>query len=258
MKVLAVMGSPRKGDSYKLTQIIEKKLREKGDVEFEYLFLKDVNLEQCIGCHACITKGEDKCPLKDDRAKLEENMMNADGIIFVSPVYNQHVTGLMKNFLDRFAYSWHRPRFFGKKVMGIATGGGYFKETLGYLETNAKYLGFEFVNKLGVPHMEALTPKYKLKMLKDIDKEVEIFYKALKDNKLPVPGIGDLMRFGMWKTNAIACRESLPCDYPYWNEKGWLDKEYYYDTKINIFKKIIVSGLGIIGKWYMHRMYIGY
>jgi hypothetical protein len=37
------------------------------DLEFDYLFLKESNLEMCEGCFACIPRGEDKCPLKDSR-----------------------------------------------------------------------------------------------------------------------------------------------------------------------------------------------
>jgi len=82
LKVLAIIGSPReKGNSYKVTQRIEKKMKELGGVEFEYLFLKDVNLEQCQGCFTCISKGEELCPLKDDRDKILEQMLASDGLI---------------------------------------------------------------------------------------------------------------------------------------------------------------------------------
>jgi multimeric flavodoxin WrbA len=59
-------------------------------IEFEYLFLMDFNLEMCRGCFSCV-----------------KNM---------SPVYCQNVTGLMKNFIDRLSYLFHRPRFFSQKA----------------------------------------------------------------------------------------------------------------------------------------------
>ncbi|NLI73789.1 MAG: flavodoxin family protein [Euryarchaeota archaeon] len=35
----------------------------------------------------------------------------SDGIILISPGYVQNVSGLMKNFIDRFAYTNHHSRF---------------------------------------------------------------------------------------------------------------------------------------------------
>ena len=77
MKVLAIMGSPRKkGNTYKVVQEIEQRMRELGNVEFEYLFLRDANLEPCRGCDNCQPKGEDLCPIDDDREKIEEQILN--------------------------------------------------------------------------------------------------------------------------------------------------------------------------------------
>ena len=52
-------------------------MKSLGEVEFEYLFLKDAKLRPCLGCYACMALGEDKCPLRDDRAAIEEG--NAGG-----------------------------------------------------------------------------------------------------------------------------------------------------------------------------------
>ena len=100
MKVLTIMGSPRKkGNTYKVTRMVEESMMKVGKVEFEYVFLKDLKLKTCLGCQACFNKGEDLCPLKDDRIMLEEKMHKADGIIFTSPNYVFNVSGLMKNFI---------------------------------------------------------------------------------------------------------------------------------------------------------------
>lgn len=98
--------------------------RMKGDVEFEYLFLKDANLKPCIGCYNCMAKGEDKCPLKDDRAAIELKLLAADGFILSSPVYVGNVSWLMKNFIDRFAYMNHRPRFHHQKMLTVVNMAG--------------------------------------------------------------------------------------------------------------------------------------
>ena len=119
MKVLAIMGGPRKGYGTICMEKLEYELKSLQDVDFEYLYLKDVNLQSCRGCSLCFFKGEDKCPLKnDDRDEIINKINEADGVIFMAPTYSLHVPALMKNFFDRLAYIFHRPCFFGKIAIG--------------------------------------------------------------------------------------------------------------------------------------------
>lgn len=150
MKVLAIIGSPRKGHSYRVTQQIERRLRRNADVQFEYEFLSQTNLQPCRGCYVCQSRGEQYCPLKDQRECLVQKMQQADGVIFVSPVYTDNVSGLMKNLMDRLAYTAHRPAFLGKPAMLVATASGETRDTLRALSW-FRYTGFEIVSKLGVP-----------------------------------------------------------------------------------------------------------
>jgi hypothetical protein len=70
VKILAIMGSPHKGNSLEFTQRIEEKLQQLGDVDFEYVHLKDVDLEPCKGCFTCFIKGEDRCPPRTTERRL--------------------------------------------------------------------------------------------------------------------------------------------------------------------------------------------
>ena len=108
MRILAIIASPRKGNTYRLVRQIESEMRRCGDdMEVEYLFLKDTQLEPCKGCFTCISKGEQMCPIKDNRSQIEEKMMVTDGVIFASPVYSFNVSALMKNLVDRMSYVSH-------------------------------------------------------------------------------------------------------------------------------------------------------
>jgi len=148
VKVLAVIGSPRKGNTYEIVRRVEDKMKSLGPVEFEYVFLKDVNLGRCRGCQLCILRGEDACPLGDDRALLERKMREAGGLILASPVYALQVTAVTKNFLDHFAYLFHRPRLFGKKALVIANAAGGLKDTARLLADNARAWGCDVVARL--------------------------------------------------------------------------------------------------------------
>ncbi len=234
MKFLVIMGSPRKkGNSYKVTREVEEKMKQLGNVKFEYLFLKDADLKMCSGCFNCVSKGKELCPLKDDKAEIENKMMEADGIIFSTPVYCENVSGLMKNFIDRFAHVFHRPQFFDQKAMVLATSaGGGLKDTLDYLK-KLQIWGFGTPVELSIitppwPRSDALQKKNK----KGINKAAVEFYKKLQEGR-PSPNFMQYMHFRFLKeTSKLGY---LPADLEFYKDK----EEYFYDTKISPLKKII-------------------
>jgi len=233
MKLLAIMGSPKKkGNTYKVTREVEEKMKQLGNVEFEYLFLKDTDLKMCSGCFNCVSKGKELCPLKDNRAEIESKMIEADGIIFATPVYCENVSGLMKNFIDRFAYVFHRPQFFDQKAMVLATSaGGGLKDTLDYLK-KLQIWGFGAPVELSVmmppwPRSDALKEKNK----KKINKSAEEFNNKLQQGRQP-PNFMQYMHFRFLKeTSKLGY---IPLDLKFYKDKD----EYFYDTKISPLKKI--------------------
>jgi multimeric flavodoxin WrbA len=259
MKVLTIMGGPRRGYGTIVMQKLEEELGLFGDVDFEYLYLKDVNLEQCRGCLNCFFKGEDKCPLaNDDRDEIYNKIVHADGIVFMAPTYSLHVPALMKNFFDRFAYIFHRPCFFGKIAIGVSNQGIYgAKAVTSYFDEVANAWGFNFVN-----HLELRTNPYggaEKKMIKKIKKTCKIFMKALKEKKNKKPSLGDVIGFKVRKLMYNIAKDETDADYNYWFEQGWLDDEtqYYYDIKIGIIKKIITGLINVILKPKFKKMFAG-
>lgn len=238
MKILAIIGSPRgKGDSYALTRKVEEKMRQLGYVEFDYVLLKDFNLQPCRGCYLCLGKGEDKCPIKDDRPFLEKKMNDADGVIFVSPTYVMNVSGLMKNFMDRFAYACHRPRFF-KRALAISTTEGFGQQVTAFiLAFTASTWGYSPAYRLGViepPRVDdVLLPEVREKQRKKNDamaeKAAERFYRAINSG-MPVPGLVGLVQFRFHK-EAFSRFKDGNVDHEYWKNNGWLEKDCnYYPT----------------------------
>jgi multimeric flavodoxin WrbA len=243
MKILAIMGSPKKkGHTYELTRKVEEKMKQLGPVKFEYIFLKDLNLESCRGCGLCFDKGEELCPLKDERPLIEEKIEKADGVIFTSPNYVFNVSGLMKNFIDRFAYVCHRPRFF-KNAMALTTSGvGGSKLALLSLSTAPSTWGFQVVESVGVvkngdPNSDLTTPMEKVD--KKVNKSAENFYNAVKAGR-PSPSIFSMTTFIFAKKNMEKLSPEY-FDYQYWKDHGWLENsaEYYYDPETNFIKKVL-------------------
>jgi multimeric flavodoxin WrbA len=258
MNILVVMGSPRKGKTFTAVRKIEAYMQTLGDVTFDYLWLKDANLGHCKGCHACIFYGEEKCPLRDDQAAIAARMQAADGLILASPVYCQHVSYLMKTYIDHLTYLWHRPRFFGKFAMPVATGGGQFKETLGYLEQNARAWGFSCVKGVGAPHLDALVPRMKTRVEREMELAARRFYTAVQSKKVPAPSLFQLIWFRMWRLNAMACKDSNPADFNYWNNNGWFQQDYYTPNPISALPKLIANAMGKVLQRIMRSTYVGY
>ncbi len=254
MDIVAVMGSPHRGNSLNLTRRFGKELARHGDVTFEYIHLREKNLEPCRGCFTCFLRGEEYCPLKDDKEEIARALDRADGVIFVSPVYAVHVTWLMKLFIDRFAYVFHRPRFAGKYSLALGTTGSMgLKEALGYLREVATSWGFAHVESHGIV---ALPKGMKAEpFIKEKDRTAEVaekFYWAIKENRPRKLTLGDNMNFRMMRAVYSRMEEHSPTDHRYWKEKGWLEPgaRYFIDNvKINPLK----DSLAKLIAWYMGR-----
>lgn len=260
MKILLIHGSPRKkGNTFKISKMIEETIIKHKDVEFGWLYLEDYPLQDCHGCALCVIKGEDFCPLEDSRKDIQSKMEEADGLILISPMYSFHVTTLMKTYIDHFTFLVHRPKFHNKKAMVVGLAGGPQKAVQNYLATNAHAWGYSIAIKLGtIAHIDSLRPKFAEKEKKKIEKASEKFYQKLMKNKLYKPGLYDLVYFKMWQLNTKACKKDNPADFNYWQEKGWLNRNYYYDVKVGPFKKILSAIGGAILKLMMHRAYKDY
>ena len=140
MKILAICRSPRKGNTYSALKTIKDNFPE---IDFEILRLKDLHFELCKGCYACVLRGEDNCPIKDDRDLVIKKMQTADGIIAASPVYSHMVPAMMKNLFDRLGFYAHRPMFFQKYAMSIVTCSGYGAEhAIKYMDKMLRIFGF--------------------------------------------------------------------------------------------------------------------
>lgn len=142
MKILVIHGSPRPhGNTYRVVTHIEEAMKATdSEIEFEWVYLSRINLQPCKGCYRCLELGEAQCPIKDDREQLETKMHAADGVIFSSPVYVANVSALFKNFVDRFAYICHRPRFHHKKALVVTSTGSVAAGIVGIMLSKLKRL----------------------------------------------------------------------------------------------------------------------
>lgn len=100
--ILGVVGSPRRnGNTHVLVSRILDGAKEAGGF-IDILFLNDLHIRECDGCHACWTGKQ--CSKNDDMNSVYPKIIESDVIIFGTPVYWYGPTALMKIFIDRFVY----------------------------------------------------------------------------------------------------------------------------------------------------------
>ncbi len=99
MKTLLISASPhkKKSSSFILAREVVAGLADEG-IACEALHLDDYKFFFCKSCEACHKKIL-VCPLKDDAMALLKKMLDADGILLVSPNYINQVAGSLKVFL---------------------------------------------------------------------------------------------------------------------------------------------------------------
>ena len=83
MKILGIVGSPRKGgNTEQLTRIALEEVQKEG-IEVELISLAGKKIEPCTGCGGCRSTGE--CVIKDDFEAIYDKMVAAEGFILTSP-----------------------------------------------------------------------------------------------------------------------------------------------------------------------------
>lgn len=112
MKVLGLVGSPRKGSN---TDLLVSKILEGASVGnhlTDKLYLYDLDISPCVDCRAC-KKGNYQCAINDDMQLLYPKLESAEVIVFGTPLYWYGPTAKMKLLLDRL-----RPYIASKKLKG--------------------------------------------------------------------------------------------------------------------------------------------
>jgi multimeric flavodoxin WrbA len=237
-KVTAVIGSPHKQATYQAVQEFEKDLKSAGEIDFEYVFLTDYQLGNCKGCKLCFDKGEEYCPLHDDRDLLLEKLNHSDGVILATPNYAFQVTALMKNFLDRLSFVLHRPCFFGKTFTAVVTQGIFGGAAIvKYLEFVGRGLGFQVTKGCYLTALEPRTAVEQKRISHKIQKAAARFYKELMRPTPSSPSFFKLMIFRMARTSIMENLDQQYRDYRYYQEKGWFKSDYYDHARLGFMKR---------------------
>lgn len=236
MKTLVIISSLRKKNTYSTVKHIEKVHQSICPCEYEYLFLNEFNLKTCTGCHLCIIKGEEYCPLKDDRDIIINKIESADAVILASPNHTKNVNWLMKNYIDRLSYLMHRPRFFKQRFMILITSGSYMgiKEAMNALSPIIS--GGKIISRLGVMISPGMNDSKRRKEDSKIVKKTTKFVKTLSNNYKFSASLINMLWFSAFKASSRIYANEFPADLKYYENKS-----FFTETKLNSFHKVTIS-----------------
>jgi multimeric flavodoxin WrbA len=184
VKVLGISTSPRlKGNSDLLLREALSGTESAG-AQIEYLRIADLNIAPCVECNACYSTG--RCRVQDDYQQVLQKMLDADRLIFATPVFFMTVCAQAKILIDRGQCLWanryvlKKPLFENgprdRRALVIAVGGSKSKKQFdsirltmkSYFDAlDVKYVANLFVSRVDVrgaitKHPSALKEAFRL------------------------------------------------------------------------------------------------
>jgi multimeric flavodoxin WrbA len=104
MKVLAILGSPRRGGNTEI--LLDEAIRgarEHGGA-CEKVILRDLKIRPCLEIYQCAKTGT--CAIQDDMQALFVKIKEAERLIIASPIFFYSVSALTKAMIDRCQSLW--------------------------------------------------------------------------------------------------------------------------------------------------------
>ena len=104
MKILAISTSPRAGGNTDLLvdAVVRSATEAGGDVE--KVATREFTIGPCTECNACQKTG--RCAIQDDMQQMYPKLLDADRIVFATPVYFLGPCAQAKAFIDRCQAIW--------------------------------------------------------------------------------------------------------------------------------------------------------
>ena len=225
MKCVVINGSPHKGNTYKLAQIVKKRMSEHGRIEFEEFHLGQYDMPFCKGCFCCFERGEHKCPHFEAVGPLAKAIESADALIVLSPAYSIAPTALLKNLIDHLSYYYHRSRFFTKKALVItSTAGAGAKPTARYIRDVLLAWGFNRVHCFSPALHAGIGYSPDAKMESKLYRLADEFYADVAGGRLHRPKLKRVALYNVWR--ALAASDSQTFDGQYWHQNSLMETTF--------------------------------
>lgn len=233
-KIVSIIGSPRgrQSTSYHIVESLFEEIRNICEgVETEQILLSEFHLGLCKGCTSCFTNCSTCTQYNDGIKLIEDKLLDANIIFFVSPVYAHSLTGTMKNFIDRISYWLHIFKLTGKYGVVISvsnSNGNSFVDD--YLSKMMEFMGVSVIEHIDYSNTHPLCKKDIISAAKKIryyllndsvilnldlkNKIFEVYKKAYQDE----------YDRSSQDTHGMMSKEIL-----YWKENGYFECNTFQD-----------------------------
>jgi multimeric flavodoxin WrbA len=143
MKITILHGSPRRnGNSDTLIKYFVKGINERNQHEMKDFYLNELNIKPCQGCLSCETSERHQCAIQDDMQEIYSSYIDADIIVFATPMYWGYMTAQLKTVMDRMeALAWEY--FYHKKFVVIITYRHHYQSTVAFFERIAPFFDID-------------------------------------------------------------------------------------------------------------------
>ena len=203
MKILGIVGSPRKAEKSGVHKLVTAVLDNTG-VDYELVSLRGRKISGCIACLGCVA--DNVCKVEDDLTPLRDKIVEADAYVIGSPNYYSTINVATHALLERWFQFRHQTgnTLWGKLAVTVGVGGTSGAMPASELEKFLLYNFIETVAKVsgqgaascfscgygescqvGIPVMMH-GPEVKIteEMIPDVAKQPEVMAAAAEAGKL--------------------------------------------------------------------------
>ncbi len=155
MKILVLTGSPHKNGTSAL--LVDKFIEGAESVHHRVkrIDCRDLDVSPCIGCDSCIGNNH-VCIYKDEQLLVLKELLEADMVVFATPIYYFSIPVQLKRVIDRF-YAVNDVLMNKSLKVGIITtcgdGNWVTEPTMKMFECICKYLGWSITDVLNAENV---------------------------------------------------------------------------------------------------------
>ena len=144
MKIAILNGSPKVGNTAAMVKAFQEGAEAAGH-DVDVLHVGKMKINGCLACEYCHGKGEGKCVQKDDMEKVMPAYLDADMIVYASPIYYSNVTAQLAAAMQRL-YAIGKPAKAVKSALLLSYASpGPYTGAIGVYQSAVGFMGMEDV-----------------------------------------------------------------------------------------------------------------
>ena len=245
MKYLIIDGSPDKSSTRTLSEQIKTEIMcVSNSAVFKEVRLSQTDLPFCTGCSQCLNTSRRNCPHSDIVSGIIRKIDWCDGVVLVTSVINMQPAALTKNLIDHFYFLRHRPGFFSKKALVIASDEEKgAKRAVKYLAGTLRSFGFNKCLKMSVNSLRR-SGRLDYKTYTLCEKTAKKFHTEVSMKIIHSPSWIQVMDYNRLRRKYRICRndaETETYNFRYWTEPYRIKKAYDPSVPLPFYKAVFGS-----------------